>query len=195
MSVFVIFNTTTKFYRYTYKTTTMEPQDQHASPEFNNRENPQTEFPTDFAEPSWQISRFAVDHLYQIARWAGFLATVGLIAIGLSALMLIFLIVGMGTIAALSDLSDMGGAPTFGFIFSLIILLFYALPLIWLYNFSKNVKTAVRENEPTLVEPALNYLRKHYKFIGVLTAIVLGFYAITILFALFGVIIALFMGT
>ena len=146
-----------------------------------NTNTPVPSFPTTTENKTWEVSGFAIEHLYQAAKWAGFLALVGLTAVTF-----IILIFSFGTIAALSEMPGMGGASIFGFVMGLIFILFYATPIWWLYKFSTNIKSAIATNDSYKIEEGVNFLRKHYKFIGILTAIVLGLYAFTIIFGVLG---------
>lgn len=157
----------------------MEPFD-------NQNQEQQTPFPHTPETSKWEVSGFAIDHLHQAAKWAGFLSLVGLITLGLTALMFILLIFSFGTIAAFSDVPGLGGASVVSFIFGLILLAFYALPIWWLYSFSSNIKQAIATGDNYRIEAGLNFLRKHYKFIGILTAIVLGMYALMLILGMIG---------
>lgn len=152
----------------------------------NQNQEQHSSFPNAPDLNKWEVSGFAIDHLYQAAKWAGFLALVGLISLGLTALMLVFLMFSVGTIAAFSDVPGLGGASALSSISGLVILAFYALPIWWLYSFSTNIKQAIANRDNLKIEEGLNFLRKHYKFIGILTAIVLGMYALMLIFAIIG---------
>lgn len=152
----------------------------------NQDQEQQTSFPNPPDTTKWEVSGFAIDHLYQAAKWAGFLALVGLISLGLTALMFVLFIFSFGTIAAFSDVPGLGGASIISFVFGLILLGFYALPIWWLYSFSTNIKQAIASRDSYRIEEGLNFLRKHYKFIGILTAIVLGMYALILILGVVG---------
>lgn len=157
----------------------MEPFD-------NQNQEQQPSFPNTPDANKWKVSGFAIDHLYQAAKWAGFLSLVGLISLGLSALMFVTFIFSFGTIAAFSDIPELGGASIVGGIVGLIFICLYALPIWWLYNFSSNIKQAIATGDSYRIEVGLNFLRKHYKFIGILMAIVLAFYALTFILGIVG---------
>ncbi len=60
------------------------------------------------------------------------------------------------------------------------------IPNVFLLNFSGKALTSLRSGNETELTEAFRNLRAYYKFIGILTAIVLGLYALIIIFALFG---------
>ena len=61
------------------------------------------------------------------------------------------------------------------------ILLFYTIfPISYLYQFSENTKKAIENNDNNFIRDAFEFLKSHYKFMGILTIILLSFYAIII---------------
>ncbi len=79
----------------------------------------------------------------------------------------------------MSDSSAFAGiiGPFVGVIY-IVIAVLYFFPVLFLYNFSSKSLVAVRELDTEFLTMAIDNLRKHFKFIGILTIVVLVSYAI-----------------
>lgn len=62
----------------------------------------------------------------------------------------------------------------------------YFFPVYYLFQFSQKVKQAIAHQSSELLEQSFENLKSHYKFVGIMMVIILGLYAIGILFALLG---------
>lgn len=60
----------------------------------------------------------------------------------------------------------------------------------YLYRFSIQLKAALESNNSATLEKSLKNLKSYWKFTGIITIIVLGFYVLGVLAALIGVIFA-----
>ena len=68
---------------------------------------------------------------------------------------------------------------------ALRVILYY-FPISYLYQFSENTKKAIENNDNNTIRDAFEFLKSHYKFMGILTIILLSFYAIMIFIGLIG---------
>ncbi|WP_312343884.1 DUF5362 family protein [Chryseobacterium binzhouense] len=118
-----------------------------------------------------KIDRISKEFLAEAAKWTAFLAILGFIGIGF------FVIVALIMMFAGSTLSmgPMVGSMGIGLVY-LIIAGFYFIPINYLYKFSTNMKNALRNNNQSALTNAFEYLKSHYKFIGILTLILISFY-------------------
>ncbi|TDQ29785.1 DUF5362 family protein [Tenacibaculum caenipelagi] len=129
-----------------------------------------------------RLNNVAKEVLKEASKWANFLAIIGFIGVGFMVLMALF----AGTI--FSALPSSGYETVIGGVgFTIIYLLgaaLYFFPVMYLYKFAKKTKTALlRNNEEELTEAFTN-LKSHYKFIGVLTIVMLSVYAVMFLIAI-----------
>ncbi len=62
----------------------------------------------------------------------------------------------------------------------------YYFPISYLYQFSENTKKAIENNDNNAIRDAFEFLKSHYKFMGIMMVIVFSFYAISIFIALIG---------
>lgn len=126
------------------------------------------------------------DYLMTACRWAKFLSIVGFVFIGLICLG------GLFATFALSEIAPMEGAgampfdaSAFGLIYLLIGLLYLA-PTLYLYRFATRTKNAVETMNQLDLQEGIRNLKSLFKFMGMLTAIIMGFYGIIIVFAIIG---------
>lgn len=132
-----------------------------------------------------QLDESAKDFLKETAKWAYFLSIIGFIGIGLLVLIAIF----AGTFFSLMSNTVPGMAAaggSFGFMFSIIYLimaLLYFFPVYFLNKFASNAKKAFRDNDSEALTNSFQYLKSHYKFIGILTVILLVLYGVILIFA------------
>lgn len=129
-----------------------------------------------------KISLLSLENLREIAKWTKILSTLGLIGIGIYILGAIFLLIGFSVAGASAGIPGMQAAtiiPTF--IFLIIFLCIYILPILWMYRFSKHLKQAIISKDSVQLSTAIDFLKKHYKFIGIFTVIVLAIYALFII--------------
>jgi FtsH-binding integral membrane protein len=130
-----------------------------------------------------KLNSYAIGFLKETAKWVNFLAIMGFIGIGL------IVIVALFAGAIFSSLPNnpygeiSGGVITFTY---LLIAALYFFPVLYMYRFADKMKTALaRKNEDILTEAFMN-LKSHYKFIGILTIVMLSLYALLFLLALIG---------
>jgi hypothetical protein len=121
-------------------------------------------------------------HLSETARWAKFLAIVGFVTCGLIAILSFF----MGSILAsttltpysTSGLGIVGGA--FITILYLVIAVIYFFPCLFLYNFSVRLRAALRSNDQVKLNQSLKSQKTLFKYVGIMTIIILSFYALAL---------------
>lgn len=133
-----------------------------------------------------QIDIFLKETFLEAAKWAKFIAIIGFISIGLMVIMGFF----MGAImSSLGSMGDYGQSPNpFGIIgggFFVILYLVFALicffPVKYLFDFSVNVKRAFEIKDQQIFTEAILKLKAHYKYIGILTIILISLYIIAII--------------
>ena len=115
-------------------------------------------------------------NLLETSTWAKFIAIVGFVFIGLAALGIISMGFFMSSFADGEETLVFGGV----LVFYLILIGIYLFPILYLYRFADKVKLAVKHNNQALMDTAFGNLKAHYKFIGILTAIIIGLYFIGI---------------
>jgi hypothetical protein len=128
-----------------------------------------------------QITMESLGYLNTAAKWAKFLAILGFIGIAL-------MVVGglaMGLLTAFSG--AMQSASHFPFpigIFGFVYIIFaavYVMPIIYLNNFSNNISRAVAFRETAILTVALLNLKRHLKYIGIMTIVFIATYIVIII--------------
>ncbi|WP_035842653.1 hypothetical protein [Crocinitomix catalasitica] len=136
------------------------------------------------------LSTTALGFLKETGKWAKFISILGFIVVGF---MIIASLVMMMAGSALGR--NFGGMNMDATIVGLIYLgvtALYFFPIYYLYNFSVKIQHAILSKNNQVLEDALEFLKSHYKFIGILMVIMLGFYALIFLVGLFGGLAAAF---
>jgi len=130
-----------------------------------------------------RIDRISREFLTETAKWANFLSILGFIGLGLMVLVSLFMLV----IGASSSFMPLGNGIFVG-IFYILIAGFYFVPINYLYKFSSNMKNALRTNNQTSLTASFEYIKSHYKFIGILTLVMIGIYILMMLWMMFATI-------
>lgn len=131
-----------------------------------------------------QIDHEISSHLRETAKWAKFLSIVGFVFIGL---MLIFLLFAGSMLSAYSYSSPIGAAFGSGsggmvqIVLLVVMIALYFFPCLFMYNFSTRMLRSLRNNDQYTLVSSFRQLKLCYKFIGILTLIVLSIYVLIIL--------------
>lgn len=136
-------------------------------------------------EGSLSLNYAARQGLKTAATWAKFLAILGFIGIGLMVLFGLFFSSVMGMMLGSGGSNAFGGLPlgVFSFIYISFALLYF-FPVLYLYRFADKMIVALRNENNEVLGESLSYLGSHYKFIGILAAIMIGLYALVIVFSI-----------
>jgi hypothetical protein len=133
-----------------------------------------------------QIDQQNTSYLSEIARWGKFLSIVGFIGIGLST---IFFTVTLLTGNSTSSASFGGTSYDMGYtigkaiapILIIAIFLLYFFPTLYLFRFSTQMQTAIRNNDQGYLTNSFGNLKSCFKFLGILTIVILSLYALLLI--------------
>lgn len=139
-----------------------------------------------------RLNESAKGFLKETAKWAYFLSILGYIGIVFIVLAAIFAGAVFAFIGNLSREMNNFGAMGGSFISALylIIAAFYFFPVYYLNKFASNAKIALRDNDSKSLTASFEYLKSHYKFMGIMALIVLSLYALIMIFAVISVLTA-----
>jgi hypothetical protein len=131
------------------------------------------------------------DHLTEAARWAKFLAIVGFVVCGLVVILGIFAGSIFNTMVGRMGEGDFSGMDMSGLgammsVFYIGFALLYFFPCLFLFRFANQMKTAFLTYEQETLNQSFQNLKKMFRFVGVLTIIVLCLYALGILMLIVG---------
>lgn len=133
----------------------------------------------DLTENEFSVSNNSFMFLNETRKWASFIAIVGFIITGFMAIAALF----MGSIMGMAFAQT--GMPS-GLITGIYIAMsaIYFFPCFYLYKFSSSMKGAIQFKDSKQLEVAFENLKSFFKFIGIFLIIVLGLYALMLLFGL-----------
>jgi len=130
-------------------------------------------------------------HINEIRKWTQFLSILGFVAVGL------LLIVGVLLLLASTFQSSFQYDPLGAFgpwiaICYIVFALIYFFPVYYLYKFSRYAKHSLMQinsggSSNELMAQAVDFLKKHFRFFGIFTIVILGVYMVVIL----GLVVAL----
>jgi len=130
------------------------------------------------------------NYLKETAKWGKFIAIVGFVMMALVVIAGVMMSFFMGSM--MGDISDgsglegvIGGAVGFMYV---IIALFYIFPLLYLYRFSTKMKIALAQDDQQYLYESFQNLKSLYKFMGILMAVLIGFYLLVIVFGVIGAV-------
>lgn len=140
---------------------------------------------SEFEDFDLQLNESAKGFLKETAKWTYFLSILGYIGIGFIVLAAIFAGAIFGTIGNTMPGEIMGKfGSAFGIIITVVYLLIatlYFFPVYYLNKFSTKLKLALRKNDAEILANSFEYLKSHYKYIGIMALVILSFYVLILL--------------
>ena len=130
--------------------------------------------PQQFTQVNLNIDSTSVQLFTEITKWSRFLAISGYIALAF------LLIIGLISGFVIADKFQVE-TGLFIIIFYGIFVAIYIFPVYYLHQFSKNMGEALDNNNSAKLTQSLVFLKKHYKFLGILTIILLSLYVLVML--------------
>ncbi|MBT8233751.1 MAG: hypothetical protein HKO66_12635 [Saprospiraceae bacterium] len=129
--------------------------------------------------------------LKETAKWAKFLSIIGFIIIGLMIIIGLFMGTAMATMMG-GMTQETGMSPLLGggffTVFYILLAALYIMPVLFLYRYASNMKVALENNNQQFLSDSFRNLKSHYKYIGILMAILLilygGVFILGLLFAM-----------
>lgn len=128
------------------------------------------------------LSETTLRHIDVVRKWALFFSVLGFILIGLLGLGFVIMLVGS---TALSIYSGMAGGMMVGFsLLYLTIIAIYFFPTYYLFKFSDTIKRALATRNQADAEVGFGYLMKHFRYVGILTIVILSIYLLIFVVAI-----------
>lgn len=135
-----------------------------------------------------KLSDEATAFLREAKTWSLFLSILGFIGVGMMVLAGIF----VGVFFSVMDIfENIPNTPDFpfgllGFLY-IILAVVYFFPVYYLYKFSNDLGSALLAHDEVRLTSAFRFLKKHFKFIGIMIICLIAFYIILmIVFAILG---------
>ncbi len=140
----------------------------------------------DFQREELRLNETSIGFLRETAKWAYFLSIMGFIGIAFIVLMAFFMGSIMGSVGAIGGDTEIGMMGGFITVIYLLIAVLYFFPVLYLFKFASRMKHAVHSNNTDVMTSAFENLKSHYKFMGILTIVMISIYILVILFAILG---------
>lgn len=137
-----------------------------------------------------QLETASKEFLKETAKWAYFLSIVGYVGIAFLLIFAVFAGTLFSTLGAALGPGVQGS--TFGLVMGFIYFalgVIYFFPVYYLNKFASNAKRAFRENDSEVLTTSLQYLKSHYKFIGIFVLVLLALYGLMFVLAILGALL------
>lgn len=129
--------------------------------------------------------------LKETASWTYFLSILGFVGIGFMVVFGLFFgaFMGSGLLGDSNPYAAMGFSMAYLGLVYVVIALIYFLPVYYLFNFSRKMKSALKATNNTDFKLAFTSLKSHYKFVGIFAIIIFSLYLLVILGSLFATLL------
>lgn len=121
------------------------------------------------------------DYLLESAKWAKFLSILGFIGLGLIALASILIVILGSSSGSYSNRSEQPAWIVFIYITLAVV---YYFPINYLFQFSTGVKRAINSNNQESFTSGFKNLKSHYRFVGIMSIVVLSIYVLIIIISM-----------
>ncbi|MHB9141872.1 MAG: hypothetical protein ACYC25_08365, partial [Paludibacter sp.] len=132
-------------------------------------------------ETKLSITAEGGNYLKVASGWATFLAVLGFIGTGFIVLAALLIMVMSPFIGSLSKFGGTFGFPMIlmGVVY-LLLGVVYFFPAYYLYNFANKIKIALINNNQKTLDESLKNLKKMFKYIGIMSIVLISLYLIMI---------------
>ena len=125
-----------------------------------------------------------VGFLKETSTWSYFLSIIGFIGIGLMVLVGVFFSVTLDNIPENKPYDTLGIDMTYFGLIYVVLGLIYFFPMLYLFNFSRKMKSALSSNSNEALTAAFSNLKSHYKFLGIITIVIMSMYVLILVIAM-----------
>jgi len=142
-------------------------------------------------ESPQSITPVMIESLRQTKPWVRLFSVLGFIAVGLMVVAALLMMVGAGIGGMFGRQSGLGavGGILIGGVYLLFALL-YIFPSLFLSRYASGIAEMLRDNAVRGMENALAAQRSFWRFVGILTTVMLCIYAVVLVVVIVGAIIA-----
>ncbi|MCL6296009.1 DUF5362 family protein [Jejuia spongiicola] len=125
--------------------------------------------------------------LKETTSWTYFLSILGFIGIGFLVIFGIFFgaIMSAGALRNNNPYEAMGFSMGYFGLIYVVMALIYFFPVLYLFNFSRKMKSALSNTNKADFKSAFTNLKSHYKFMGVFTIVIISIYVLAFIVGMF----------
>ncbi|MBB6460202.1 DUF5362 family protein [Flammeovirga kamogawensis] len=131
------------------------------------------------ANQNIHITINAFKYLKEVQKWTFFFSIIGFIGIGI--ILVAAIVIGFVLPTKYADQS------IFVAIAYIIMAMIYVFPVKYLYGFSRKLKKALLSEDEEQLELSFKNLKSHFKFVGVVTILMMCFYGFIFIISFLGV--------
>ena len=124
--------------------------------------------------------------LDEAGKWARFLGIIGLILLAIFVLLALFAGSMMSSLMSAESMPFAGADGIFFTIYFLVVAGISFYPTFMMFKFGSTIRAAISMGDAARFNEALLYLKRFFKFVGILTAIMIGLYILGFVFAILG---------
>lgn len=128
-----------------------------------------------------ELTAQSVIYLNDTRKWTMFFSILGFIFLAILIIGAVFMATMFGAVSG-GNLPFLGSGIAMG-VFYLLLAVVYFFPVLYLYKFSKYSKEGIYNEDNEQLSLAFKYLKLHYKFIGILSIVILSLYVLIFLIA------------
>jgi hypothetical protein len=129
------------------------------------------------------VNNITQEYFLASAKWGKFLAIAGFVFCGLMVILSFFISALLSSTMSTSMTRFNPASLTFIYIILAAMLFF---PCLYLFKFSTNMIDAITNNRQDSFDSSAMNLKSMFKFYGIFTIVILGFYALAIIFGIMG---------
>ena len=137
--------------------------------------------------PPLELTNLSVQYLLQTAKWARFMAIAGFVGIGMLILFGFALLFGF---SFLEEMEPVGRQVYPLCIIYWIMAILYFFPVFYLYRFADRTKEGIFEGDILWMESGFGNLKSMFKFMGVLTIVVISMYVLGLVLLIIASLVA-----
>lgn len=124
-------------------------------------------------------------NLLETAKWARFISIVAFIFLCILFIAVIFMATyNASNINAEGDSAFLTGYGIGMALVYILLMLIWFFPVLFLFRFSKKINTAVAGNDQAALNASFHNLKACFRYVGIITLVILAIYALAILFTL-----------
>ena len=125
--------------------------------------------------------------LKETSSWTYFLSILGFVGIALMVVFGVFFgaIMSSAALGANNPYEAMGFSMGYFGLIYVAMALVYFFPVLYLFNFSRRMKSALSSNNKTDFKQAFANLKSHYKFMGIFTIVIISIYVLAFIVGMF----------
>jgi len=125
------------------------------------------------------LNKESLGYLIIIRKWAMFFAILGFIGIGFMVLLALFMGIASSIGTAFGGMHETWILVVFTLVYLLLAGL-YVMPVLYLLRFSTKMKTAIETSDQNNLVLAFQNLKSHFKYVGIMTIVIMGLYILGI---------------